>query len=192
MRNVGEKLLGMDQPLGALRFFDLSLKVHQETEVSLLRSKALVALGRIGEAEQELNRFLQAEPQNGQAYFLFGRIYLSRNDYQAAERYFRWAQALFPEGDSQRSVASAYLGFNQLFLDRDALYARDLSPGDYVREIENLTHQVVEFKAQVLASSHEEVRGMEPHLETMVKLFQHWRAEIIARNPEVFSSPSRV
>lgn len=178
MVDVGQKLLGLGQAQGALRFFDMASRLGPDAEVNLLRSRALVSLGRMDEAHREIDRILRWQPSNGLAHFLLGRIYLNRNDYQSAERYFRTALAQTPEGHELRPVVQAYLEFNQVFQDRDALYGRNLSPQDYAREIQNLQTRVLEFKARIQTSAHAEVRGMEPHLDTLDKLFQHWLAEM--------------
>jgi tetratricopeptide (TPR) repeat protein len=178
LTDVGQKLLTVGQPQGALRFFDLALRVRPEPETALLRAKTLVALGRMDEAHREVDRFLRWQPINGLGFYLLGRIYMARNDFQSTEQYLRRADRFLPDGDPQREVVRTYLDFNRLFLDRDALYGRNLSPHEYIREITQLQTRVRGFKSRIQANPHPEIQGMEPHLDTLDKLFQRWLDEI--------------
>jgi len=185
LMDVGQKLLGLGQPVGALRLFDLSLRIRHDPEVALLKAETLVSLGRMEEAKADLDRFLRWQPRNGLAYYLLGRIYLNRDDYQRVETYLKRSLQLMPAIDPRRGSVEVYLEFNQIYLDRDALYSRDLSPPNYVLEIQKLRQRGLSLREKILSHPDREVRGMEPHLDQLGKVFEHWLSEIAARNPEV-------
>src|SRR4030095_9122976 len=183
LMNVGEKLLNIGQPLGALRFFDLARRVRQDPDVALLRAKTLVALGRMDEAEAEANQFLKWRPNDGMGFFLLGRAHLARSDFQGADRNFRRAEDLLPVADTtQRLINRTLLQFNQILLDRDALYGRNLNPDEYAREIQQLQGRVQEFKSRLASFPHPEIGGLEPYLDTLAKTFQSWLNEM-GRSP---------
>ena len=188
LTDVGQKLMGLGQPLGALRFFDLALRVRQDPQVAVLRAETLFGLGRIEEAQKEVERFLRWQPQNGPAHYLLGRIHLYRNDYRGAEFSLRRALHVLSSDDPRRGAVKVYLEFNQIYLDRDSLYSRDLTTQDYVSEIQNLRQRAQALKTQILDHSDRDVRGMEPHLDSLDKVFERWVVEIVARNPEVLHS----
>ena len=189
LMDVGQKLMGLGQPLGALRLFDLALRVRQDPQISLLRSETLVGLGRMEEAKKEIDRFLRWQPRNGLAQYLLGRIYLNRDDYRVAEGYFRMALTQFNTEDPRRETVKAYIEFNQIYLDRDALYSRNLSAQEYVSEIQILRNRAQAHKAKILEHPDREVRGMEPHLDHLDKTFERWMVEIAARSPEALPTP---
>jgi tetratricopeptide (TPR) repeat protein len=191
LMDVGQKLMGLGQPLGALRLFDLALRVRQDPKISLLRAESLVGLGRMEEAKKEIDRFLRWQPNNGTAHYLLGRIYLNRDDYRVAEGYFRVSLSEMGPMDGRRDTIKAYLEFNQIYLDRDGLYSRNLSAQEYVTEIQTLRNRVRVQKAKVLEHPDREVRGMEPHLDHLDKTFERWMVEIAARNPETLPLPLR-
>jgi len=177
--NVGEKLLSIGQPLGALRFFDLARRVRQDPDVALLRAKTLVALGRMDEAEAEADQFLKWRPNDGMGFHLLGRSKLARSDFQGAQRDFRRADDLLPAADTtQRLINRTFLQFNQILIDRDDLYGRNLNTDEYAREIEQLQGRVQEFKSRLASFPHPEIQGLEPYLDTLDKTFQRWLAEI--------------
>ncbi len=179
LKNVGEKLLSIGQPLGALRFFDMARRVRQDPEVALLRAKTLVALGRMDEAETEAAQFLKGRPNDGMGFYLMGRANLARSDFQGADRNFRRAENLLPASDTtQRLINRTFLQFNQILLDRDALYGRNLNPDEYAAEIQQLQGRVQEFKSRLSTFPHPEISGLEPYLDTLDKTFQSWLAEM--------------
>jgi tetratricopeptide (TPR) repeat protein len=178
---VAEKLLKLDQSSGALRVLELAQKVErapQDPRLSLLRAEALLGVGRIDEAYPEIQRFLRWQPSDARAHFLLGRIYLQREDYQMAQRYFKMAKAFLPKEAVLRESVERFIEFNKIFLDRDALHTRNLSSHEYVHEIEQLRQRVHQLKAQIQTSPHAEVQGMEPHLDNLDKLFQCWLQEM--------------
>jgi len=189
LMDVGQKLLGLGQPLGALRLFDLALRIRHDPQVALLRSETLVGLGRMEEAKKDIDRFLRWQPRNGLAHYLLGRIFLNRDDYRTAEGYFRMALAQLGSEDPRRETVKAYLEFNQIYLDRDALYSRNLSAQEYVSEIQILRKQVQVHRTKILEHPDREVRGMEPYLDHLDKTFEGWLVEIAARNPEALPKP---
>lgn len=188
LMDVGQKLVGIGQPLSALRFFDMAMRVRQDPQASLLKAETLFVIGRVDEAQKEVDRFLRGQPHNGPAHYLLGRIHLYRNDYRGAEISLRSALKGIPSEDASREVIETFLEFNQIYLDRDALYSRDLTTQDYVSEIQNLQTRAQTLKAQILNHPDREVRGMEPHLEQLDKVFERWLVEIVARNPDHFQS----
>lgn len=189
---VGEKMLRAGQALAALRFFDLAGRLQQRESLSLLRAEALVAVGRMDEAQGEANRFLRLKPEEGRAHFLLGKVYLHQERYEEARRHFTLARRFLPETDPQRGALQGYLEFNQIYLDRDALHTRDLGREDYVQEIENLRSRALALRSVVQTSPSPDLRGMEPHLDHLDNLFQSWLRELAANDKASSSSePSR-
>ncbi|GEM_PF-1884279 len=188
---VSVRLLEVGQPLGALRFLDLSLRLRKDAERSLLRTEILISLGRIDEAFSEVDRFLKWQRHHGWAHYLLGRVYLGQSHYQAAQESFQNAMALLPKQDSRRKIIENYIQFNQIYLDRDSLYGKNLKTTDYVAEIRILRKRCHAFKKQVAQSAHREVRGMEPYLDQLEKLFECWMEEM-GTHAGLFENSSKI
>jgi len=178
LSELGEKLLTLGQPLGALYFFDFSNREEKSPYTPLWKARALVALGRMEEALKEVNAFNEFKPHDGLAYFLLARIYLNRDDYQKAETYFEKSIQLLKEKSTDYKICKLYQSFNQLFIDRDSLYSRNLSTNEYLLEIKQLKKQIAALKAEVLAFKHSEVLGMQAYLDSFDKLLDRWVDEL--------------
>ena len=140
LTEVGQSLLNLGEPLGALRFFDFSLKIENNPNLKflLLRAKALLEIGQVDEAFTDVKRVLKEEPENGLAHFILGKVYLYRNDYQKANHSFEKVFSILPKEDSHSEFSRRYIELNQLFIQRDSLYARNLSSKEWIQEIEFL------------------------------------------------------
>ena len=176
---VGEKLLNIGQTGAALCVFDFSSKVKDRPECPLYRARALMSLARIDEAEALAQEFLKKHPKNSFAHFILGRVRLSRDDFQGAESYFvKSRKFLKKEDEPHEEVLPYYESFVSLMLARDALYSLNLNTLDYSHEIARLKKKVFQLRSQIQQSAHREVHGMEPYVESLDKLLEHWLAEI--------------
>ena len=178
MIKTAEKLLVEHQPLAALHFLDLAKRVQHSPSLALLRAQTLVRLGRIDEAQSEITHFLKHSPSHSTVSLLQGRIAMSRNDYEGAHRHFLSAMALSPQPSSDRGVAQVFLAFNQIFRDRDGLYALSLNPQRLTQSIQQLLQRVRNFRSQIQASALPEIQGMQPHLDALERLFESWLHEM--------------
>jgi len=178
LKTLGEKLLGAAQPLAALNFFDLAYRISFDSSLPLKRAEALLALGRIEEANREVQEILRSRPPNAFALFLGGRIALYQEKYSEALRYFSQAREACAPMEGLEEVATCYIYFTEIFRDRDQLHTRNLAPQDYAVEIEQLRARVLALKTQTQKSSHPQVRGMEVHLDALENLFSSWLREL--------------
>jgi len=178
---LGDRMLDASQALAALRFYDLALRVGPESGLQTKRAEALFCLGRIEEAQRELLQFLRKEPRDAEALFWMGRISLHQEQYEDASRYFRQASGSLAEGRELRQVCELYSRFAQIYKDRDQLHLRNLSPSDYVVEIQQLQTRVHGLQEEVEGSAHALLQGMAVHLEGLENLFASWLRELQAR-----------
>ena len=94
--------------------------------------KPLNALGQVEKILGTYERILKIDPQNTQANYWTGVIYLNRKAYDQAARYFERVVNLYPfDYDSTISLAWAYLNLGKK-ADARALYTKALliRPGD--------------------------------------------------------------
>ena len=94
--------------------------------------KPLNALGQVEKMLSTYEGILKIDPQNTQANYWTGVIYLNRKAYGPAARYFEHVVNLYPfDYDSTISLAWAYLNLGKK-ADARALYAKALliRPGD--------------------------------------------------------------
>ena len=94
--------------------------------------KPLNALGQVEKMLSAYEGILKIDPQNTQANYWTGVIYLNRKAYDRAGRYFEWVVNLYPfDYDSTISLAWVYLNLGKKSEAR-ALYTKALliCPGD--------------------------------------------------------------
>lgn len=75
----------------------------QESRFNLKLARTLVNLGRIPEAEAEVLKVLEAEPNSGNAYAFYGFVLWQQRKLVRAEAYYRRANS-FPNGNDLASV----------------------------------------------------------------------------------------
>ncbi len=176
---LGDRMLNASQPLAALRFFDLATRMNSDLVFHLKRAEALLPLGRLEEAQREIDYVLRYNPENAGALFLKGRIALHQERYVDAVPFFKRAE-IFAENENQRIMASAYLRFARIYQDRDQLHLRNLAPNDYVVEIKQLQSTSRQLHDEVQGSAIAPLQGMEVHLEALENLFSSWLRELSA------------
>ncbi len=151
LAQVGKSLLSLGEPLGALRFFDFSLKVENNPNLNfqLLRSKALMEVGQIDEAATIIDQLVKENPENGFAQFLLAKIFFYQNNYLSSVNYFEKAKLFLSKEDPYHYFSEVHILINQLFLERDSLYAKNLTVTDLIQEIEILKEKVVQLKSNI-------------------------------------------
>ena len=68
----------------------------------------LRAAGRLDDARDEIERLLEAEPQNPQAWFLLGGIYRRHELWGDAINAYNKAKLIEPEGPAAAAIESIY------------------------------------------------------------------------------------
>ncbi|HIZ86195.1 MAG TPA: tetratricopeptide repeat protein [Candidatus Coprenecus stercoravium] len=68
----------------------------------------LIASGRLDDARGEIERLLDAEPQNAQAWFLLGGIYRRHELWGDAINAYNRAKLIDPEGPAAAAIDSIY------------------------------------------------------------------------------------
>ena len=68
----------------------------------------LIAAGRLDDARDEIERLLEAEPQNPQAWFLLGGIYRRHELWGDAINAYNRAKLIEPEGPAAAAIESIY------------------------------------------------------------------------------------
>jgi hypothetical protein len=113
---------------------------------------------------------------------MFGKLALSRVDYAEAQRNFREARKRIREQNFEHrpleSVLEYYERFVSLYLDRDALFTRDLPHEELVEEIKRLRNRTQALRQDIDADSKNELQGMHFFLETQDRIFEKWLAEM--------------
>lgn len=176
---IGETLLKSGEPLGALHFFELSERIDENKtpHFRLLRAEAMIGVGQMEEAEEEIQRFLSDHPQNSLSAFLLGRIALQRNHYAEAKDYFQEAKNLHSEG-TLNDLLSLHIEFSEIYLDRDLLYSKNLSPFEYRLEIESLLQRTSRLRSKTEQTKHPEAKALTIYLDNLEKLFESWLNQI--------------
>ncbi len=179
LATLGDRMLQAAQPLAALRFYDLSVRLRPDSISHLRRADALLNLGRVDDAKAESELVLKNNPRNASALLLRGRVELQKEHYSEAVSYFRNA-VLSSRTEEEKESALAYARFAKIYQDRDQLHLKDLSPQDYVFEIEQLQSRVRSLRGQIQASEDPTLQGMATHLDALDNLFSNWLRELSA------------
>ena len=88
----------------AVKSFEAGKKLFpQESRFNLKLARTLVNLGRLPEAEAEVLKVLNAEPNSGNAYAFYGYVLWQQRKLVRAEAYYRRATS-FPNGNDLASV----------------------------------------------------------------------------------------
>ncbi len=94
----------------AVKSFEAGEKLFpQESRFNLKLARTLVNLGRMPEAEAEVLKVLQAEPNSGNAYAFYGFVLWQQRKLVRAEAYYRKAIS-FPNGNDLASVGLRDIG----------------------------------------------------------------------------------
>ena len=87
-----------------MKSFEAGKKLFpQESRFNLKLARTLVNLGRLPEAEAEVLKVLNAEPNSGNAYAFYGYVLWQQRKLVRAEAYYRRATS-FPNGNDLASV----------------------------------------------------------------------------------------
>ncbi len=182
LKNIGNKLEELQQLPGALRFYDLSFRLSKNSEIIMMKARALSQHGHVDRAELLLKKYVEANPESPQAYFMFGKLALSRADYSEAQRFFLEAQkrirASNVEHKPLKEILDSYDRFVGIYLDRDQLFTRDLPHDSCIREIKGLRQRTQILIQEIGGNPKSELQGMIFFLETQDKIFERWLEEM--------------
>lgn len=189
-KTIGKKLEAMQQVRGAIKFYDLAFRLNKNLEIMLMTASLLGQHGHVDQADRLINLYLQKCPDSAEAFFIRGKLALSRSDYDEARLSFLNAQKKI-KLDNVEHIAlykqlSVYERFVGIYLDRDQLFTRDLPQEQCVLEIKKLrdrTHQLLE---EISKSPQKELQGMQFFLENQQQIFEKWLSEMDTRreNPQ--------
>lgn len=182
LKNIGKKLEQLQQGNGAIRFYDLAFRLGKSSEVLMMKARVLGQYGQVDQAQKLLSQYVQQHPDSPEAYYMFGKLALSRADYTEAQRYFREAQTRIRGQNVEHRPLELILEFYErfvgIYLDRDALFTRDLSTEDLGAEIKRLRARTQALVRDIREDAKNEVQGMHFFLETQDRIFEKWLAEI--------------
>lgn len=182
LTDVSEKLIHLGQSLGALKLLEWASGLEKSPRVALVHAWAKLGLGKLDDAERDLSIILKWHPRHFFAHHLMGRVCFQRNDHQKAQEYFDRSLQWIEKDSVYEDLLTAFAGFNQIILDRDQLYSRDLTARELLQEIETLKNRASGLKKQVNESvTKSELQGLLVYLDGMEKLFESWLVEISAR-----------
>lgn len=101
----GLALLDEQDPAGAQEIFERMLAVvPDDASTRFQLGRAWYMQGRIGEAEMQLTRVVEAEPDNQQAHLLLGSLYVALERWDSAMRAYERAVDLDPQSDEGRQA----------------------------------------------------------------------------------------
>jgi tetratricopeptide (TPR) repeat protein len=182
LKSIGSKLEQLHQVRSAVRFYDLAFRLSPRGDVLLMKARALSQHGEAEQADQLLNQCLQRDPLDPKPYLMLGKMAFGRSDYQLAKRYFEEGLKNIldkpPEQQNLKEVLSVYLEVIQIFLDRDQLFSRSLSPQDCLSEIQSLRLRARNFSNQLRRNQNTEIRGLDFYAEGLEKTFEKWIEEM--------------
>lgn len=182
LKNIGHKLEELQQLPGAFRFYDLSHRLSGNSEMIMMKARVLSQNGHVEKAERLLRQYIENEPDSPHAYYMFGKLALSRTDYEQAKKYFSQAKEHIRlnnvEHKQLAETLSVYEQFVQLYLDRDDLFNRNLKPQECIEEINQLRRRAQALIKTIRHDSKAELEGMIFFLETQDKIFEKWLQEM--------------
>lgn len=183
LKNIGRKLEQLHQASGAIRFYDLAYRLNQNSDVLMMKARVLSQYGQADQAQKLLSNFVQQHPDSPAAYFMFGKLALSRADYADAHRHFNEAKSRIRENNIEHrtllEVLHFYERFVGIYLERDRLFNRDLSPEALMDEIRRLRSRTQALTADILSdTTKSELQGMQFFLETQDRIFEKWLSEM--------------
>lgn len=181
-KTIGKKLEAMQQVRGAVKFYDLAFKLNKNVEIMLMTANLLGQHGHIDQADRLINLYLQKCPDSAEAFFIRGKLALSRSDYEEARLSFINAQKKI-KLDKIEHIAlykqlSLYERFVAIYMDRDQLFTRDLPQDHCIQEIKNLRDRTGELIQEFGQHPQKELQGMQFFLETQRQIFEKWLAEM--------------
>jgi tetratricopeptide (TPR) repeat protein len=186
LKNIGRKLEQLHQAGGAIRFYDLAFRLSKNSEVLMMKARVLSQYGQADQAQKLLHHFVEQHPESPEAFFMFGRLALSRADYADAHQNFQAAKNRIRQNNVEHrgllEVLNVYERFVRIYLDRDLLFNRDLSPEALADEIQRLRNRTQALMQDIQDDSKSELQGMQFFLETQDRIFEKWLAEMSA-NP---------
>jgi len=185
LKGIGNKLEKLKQVSSALRFYDLAFRVSGNSEVLILKAQALSQAGQVERAEKLLRRFSRQHPNRPEPFFFFGKNALARADYQKAQEHFEEAQKRIRSNNVEhrglQESLEIYQRFISIYLDRDQLFTRDLSPEDCIKEIIRLRQRTKVLTDDIRNKNKNDLEGMVFFLETQDKIFEKWLEEMAAK-----------
>ena len=126
-------LVDSEQPLAALEILDRYLdKKPKDAAALFLRSTARFMLGELASGQRDLERSLELDPGNRQAWLNMAALQLAQEDHSRALEAFGKAEALDPEAiDNSLNIGTVLLLLKR-FDDADRRFATYLArkPGD--------------------------------------------------------------
>ncbi len=186
LKNIGRNVEQLHQAGCAIGFYDLAFRLSKNSEVLMMKARVLSQYGQADQAQKLLHHFVEQHPESPEAFFMFGRLALSRADYADAHQNFQEAKNRIRENNVEHrgllEVLIVYERFVRIYLDRDLLFNRDLSPEALADEIQRLRNRTQALMQDIQNDSKSELQGMQFFLETQDRIFEKWLAEMSA-NP---------
>jgi len=188
LKSIGNKLEQLQQVPGAIRFYDLAFRLSGSSEVLMMKARALSQYGQADQAVRLLNRLVDKHPEAPEPHYMYGKLALSRADYAQAKLHFAEAKGRLRENNVEHKqlseVLAIYERFVAVYLDRDQLFNRDLSPENCITEIRRLRDRTQALIRDIRGDSKAEIQGMLFFLETQDKIFEKWLDEMGAPRDE--------
>jgi len=182
LKSIGTKLAQLQQVPGALRFYDLAFRLTKNTEILMMKARVLSQHGQVDQAQKLLNYYIQQHPDSPEAFYMTGKLALSRADYAEAQRNFIEAgQRVRPQNVEHKpleEILAVYERFVSIYLDRDQLFTRDLPPEECAREIRSLRERTQNLIQLISMDPKAELQGMLFFLETQDRIFEKWLSEM--------------
>ncbi len=182
LKSIGHKLEQLQQVNGAIRFYDLAFRLSRNTEVLMMKARALSQHGQVEKAQALLGLYVKQHPDSPQAFYMMGKLALSRADYSEAQRHFLNAQNKLRANNVEHKpladLLHSYVRFVGIYLDRDQLFTRDLPHEQCLAEIRALRERTQELSRDISADPKSELQGMLFFLETQDRIFEKWLAEM--------------
>ena len=114
----------------AERFYRQALAIKQAPELLVLLSSVLRHLGRNDEAKKCLRKTLTVDPDNEEAHYNLGRIYIEQGKFAPAEKHLKRAIEIDPK------YALAYAGLGELLAGQK----------DRIKEAVSVLRKAVDYK----------------------------------------------
>jgi Flp pilus assembly protein TadD len=113
--NLGSHLLGIGRPADALRALEEGLTIVGDNRLlRQMRARALVALGRVVEAEREALELSAGRPPNQDIERTFGGVALARGNVDAARRHFDQAIGVGDSAFLRVNIAASFAGAGRI------------------------------------------------------------------------------
>src|SRR5436190_1857171 len=142
LKSIGNKLAQLQQINGALRFYDLAFRITQNFDILMMKARVLSQFGQVDQAQKLLKYYIEQHPDSPEAFFMTGKLALSRADYSEAQRNFLQAQIRIRPNNVEhkplQEILAVYERFVSIYLDRDQLFTRDLPQDECAREVQGL------------------------------------------------------